>query len=433
MKTIKSKFNTKILLGAALCILSAFTLFIGCKHKADGGGIEKPQITIKVIGDAHVNVTKPNFKVPKGSNWAAVLAKAMQCVQYDTGWELQCWHFNDAEGTILNNSYFGTFDMTATIFAESQEAAMKVEGGISMLLSHDKKEIIIEVATHDGSRVTVEGGSPSFIESGSETIITATDTKVVLKGDLSEFSCTNNKIKSINFQGCLNLERVSCVINKLTSINVENCKLLKELVCYDNQLTYINVKGCTNLSSFHCYNNQLTSIDVYGLPLEYFDCGNNYLSELNVQDLLTLKNLSCHDNYLTELNVSDLINLKSLICWRNQLTSINVKGLSALRRLSCPYNQLISVNIEGCDDLDELDLYINKLNEKTFIKILNDLPTRTVMYEGCRLYSEKIGTYEGNCTNFISSQELKEAFENAKTVKKWKMYKINSNGQTVEI
>lgn len=108
--------------------------------------------------------------------------------------------------------------------------------------------------------------------------------------------------------------------------------------------------------------------------------------------------------------------MQKLSCWNNQLTFLDVQGLSKLRELVCLGNQL---------------------NAQAFTQIFNDLPKLDAGYTGyCSLYTEKTGVTEGNCKDFTSSsasQKLKDAFQNAKDVKHWKMYKVNTNGDDVEI
>ena len=95
--------------------------------------------------------------------------------------------------------------------------------------------------------------------------------------------------------------------------------------------------------------------------------------------------------------------MQSLHCEHNQLTALNVQGLSALQFLYC---------------------WSNQLTADAFTKLFNDLPQYTVSQDAkCYLYTEQSGISEGNHKDFTSPGELKTAFDNAKTVKRWKMYK----------
>ena len=105
--------------------------------------------------------------------------------------------------------------------------------------------------------------------------------------------------------------------------------------------------------------------------------------------------------------------IAELYCSRNQLTVLNVQGLTALQWLNCWGNQLTA---------------------EAFKKLFDDLPQRDAGNRGyCDLYIEEPGVTEGNHTDFTSPSEVQTAFENAKDVKHWKMYKRKMNGLGEEI
>ena len=106
-------------------------------------------------------------------------------------------------------------------------------------------------------------------------------------------------------------------------------------------------------------------------------------------------------------------NIIKLFCGSNQLTALNVQGLTALYKLNC---------------------YGNRLNADAFKKLFDDLPQPDAGVNGwCTLYTEKDGITEGNHKDFTAPPDLAAAFNNAKTVKKWKMYKRHGSGNSVEI
>ncbi|ERJ93594.1 hypothetical protein HMPREF9193_00883, partial [Treponema lecithinolyticum ATCC 700332] len=113
---------------------------------------------------------------------------------------------------------------------------------------------------------------------------------------------------------------------------------------------------------------------------------------------------------------------------------LNVQGLSALQTLECDGNQLAVLNVQGSNALRRLECKHNQLTADAFIKIFTDLPQRTVSQNAkCELYIELSGVSEGNHKDFTSPGELKTAFDNAKNVKNWKMYKYAGNGNFVEL
>ena len=268
-----------------------------------------------------------------------------------------------------------------------------IEGGASLILSPDKLSIQVKAVTSDGSAIAVEGCTETELTSGAETVLHAIGTTVILKGNIIKLYCGSNQLTALNVQGLTALQWLSCDFNQLTALNMQGLTALEVLDCSYNQLTALNVQGLTALQTLWCNNNQLIT--------------------LNVQGLTALQELSCGGNQLTELNVQGLSALKKLSCRGNQLTALNVQGLTALQTLWC---------------------YNNQLTADAFKKLFDDVPVRA---EGnnakCILYIEQTGVTEGNHTDFTAPPDLAAAFNNAKTVKKWKMYKWNGSWPEVEI
>ena len=241
-----------------------------------------------------------------------------------------------------------------------------VEGGAVLILSPNKLDIRVVAKTADNSAITVEGCNEATLESDKKTKLTAKGTRVVLKGNITELSCSENQLVALNVQG-------------LTA--------LKELDCQDNKLTELNVQGCAALQKLYCSGNQLT--------------------ELNVQGLTALQGLWCPGNQLTELNASGCTSLQKLNCYYNQLTELNVQGLNALKQFGC---------------------FGNKLNAQAMTQILNALPARGAGDNAMAiLYTERTDKQEGNCKDYTQPEDLKKAFEGAKS-RKWKLRKENASG-----
>ena len=338
-----------------------------------------------------------------------------------------------------------------------------VEGGASLILSPDKLTIEVKAVTSDGSAVAVEGCTETELTSDTETVLHATDTRVILKGKitklycgdytyngirnkltalnvqgltaLKELSCSYNQLTALNVQGLNALQRLSSGYNQLTALNVQGCTALKELSCGVNQLTALNVQGLTTLQTLWCGYNQLTALDVQDLTaLQKLGCRNNQLTALNVQGLTALQTLYCEGNQLTELNAQGLTALQMLDCYNNRLTALNVQGCTALKTLECRSNQLTELNVQGLTALRYLDCWSNRLNADAFKKLFDDLPVwQDSDNAKCILYTEESGVTEGNHTDFTAPPDLKDAFDNAKNNKKWKMYKWNGSWPGVEI
>ena len=111
-----------------------------------------------------------------------------------------------------------------------------IEGGASLILSPDKLDITVEVRTADSTPITVEGCTETTLPSGAQTVLHATSTRVILKGNITKLSCYNNPLTALNVQGLTTLYSLSCYGNQLTELNVQGCTALKELWCYSNKL-----------------------------------------------------------------------------------------------------------------------------------------------------------------------------------------------------
>ena len=379
-------------------------------------------------------------------------------------------------GTDKTYTYTVTADATIRVEFKVLPAPL-VEGGASLILSRDRLDIKVKVTTADNSSVRIEGCTETELTSGTETVLHATGTVVILKGKiielsfrynqltalnvqgltaLQELNCDSNNLTGLNVQGLTALQRLACYHNWLTALNVQGLTALQSLSCGSNNLTGLNVQGLTSLQELWCSNNKLTALDVQGLTalqrlacyhnrltalnvqgltaLQELDCYNNQLTALDVQGLTALQSLACDWNQLTALNVQGLTALQILTCDWNQLTALNVQSLTALQRLDCYNNQLTALDVQGCTALQSLPCFGNRLTADAFKKLFNDLSVRADSDNAsCYLYTERTGDTEGNHTYFSAPSDLADAFNNAKTVKKWKMYKFDADGQPVGI
>jgi len=119
-----------------------------------------------------------------------------------------------------------------------------VEGGASLILSPDKLDIEVKATTSDGTPVTVEGCEETTLTSGTETVLHAKGTLVILKGKIKELYCSSNKLTELNVQGLTVLQKLYCWGNQLTELNVQGLTYLRWLACHGNRL---NAEAFTKL------------------------------------------------------------------------------------------------------------------------------------------------------------------------------------------
>ena len=401
------------------------------------------------------------------------------------GYKIGKWTVTPAEalqaGTGADGSETAKVKITADTTVSVSFEVASVEGGAVLILSPDKLNIKAKAKTADGSAITVEGCNETTLASDTETTLTATGTKVILKGKITELnldgaynnkqpltainvqgltalqglycsynqltelnvqgltalqglSCVDNQLTELNVQGLTSLQMLFCYYNKLTALNASGCASLQKLYCYDNKLTALNVQGLTALQRLACGNNQLTALDVQGCTsLQTFFCGSNQLSELNVQGLTALQELNCSWNQLTSLNVQGCASLQGLYCYNNQLSELNVQGCTSLQTFFCGSNQLSELNVQGLTALQKLDCPGNQLNAQAMTKLLNALPAREASHDAnAVLYTEETGITEGNHKDFTQPAELKAAFDGAKK-RNWNLQKIDASGDDIDI
>ena len=282
--------------------------------------------------------------------------------------------------------------LTASIEAAENSAKTAGTGKAILGISPHEKEITVTAVTADGSPVQVEGCTVTEFPSGEETVLTATGTKVVLKGALIE------------------------------------------LVCYKNRLTSLDVRGLTALQELYCQDNILTSLDVRELTgLHTLYCGKNRFTALDIRGLTALQELYCNDNEIASLDVRGLTGLHTLDCDNNRLTSLDVQGLTALQWLVCSDNQITALNVQGLPALQALGFQHNRLEEDAIIRILNSLPDRKTDEEGLAVfYTEDDNRNEENSTDWNASDSLQAAIKRARA-KNWTIYKQIVGGDFEEL
>ena len=117
------------------------------------------------------------------------------------------------------------------------------------------------------------------------------------------------------------------------------------------------VEAFINLDTLECGNNYLTNLDVSNnIALDYLGCGVNQLTSLDISNNAALTILRCGRNQLTSLSVSNNAALTTLRCGRNQLASLDVSNGTALTILRCGGNQLTNLDVSNNTALEELHI-----------------------------------------------------------------------------
>ena len=311
-----------------------------------------------------------------------------------------------------------------------------------LTLSPDKRDIKIRALTTESgsSPITVEGCTETALNNYGDTVLHATGTTVILKGNITRLFCAgdtfdSNKLTALNVQGLPDLELLDCRNNNLTSLDVHGLTSLKNLDCAGNiELSVLNIQGAAALEELS-FGGKITTLNLQGFTALHRLSVFGELTTLDVQGLLALQSLNCSYSKLTTLDVQGLPALRGLECSNNKLlTTLNVQGLPALRTLECSHNKLTTLDVQGLPALRYLNCSNNQLNAEAMRTLLTGLPQRQESDSAwCVLYNDDPD--EGNHKDFTSASAapaLKQAFNKAKIEKHWRMYKrIGNNDEEI--
>ena len=112
---------------------------------------------------------------------------------------------------------------------------------------------------------------------------------------LENLDCSDNNISYLDLSQNVNLTDLDCSGNNLTNINISQNYALRNLTCDDNQILELDVSNDTLLTTLICGSgggfisigggNNLKTLDVSQNPnLEYLDCSNNELKNLDLRN-----------------------------------------------------------------------------------------------------------------------------------------------------
>ena len=221
MKKGNSKTKAFAFLGAAFVLLIAL---IGCKQTV-GGNAPKHAITFSVEGDNGTLKAKTGEgeinsgdKVEEGK---VVTFTATPNSGYQVkGWTLDGKTIAEAgKGTEYKHTVTKACAITVSFEIIPEEA----------ILTLDPANLTIDVTakTADGKPIEVEGCTEATLESEEDGTLHAKGTKVVLKGDITELYCNDNKLSTLNVQGLTSLQKLYCDKNQLTARNMHDLTTLK--------------------------------------------------------------------------------------------------------------------------------------------------------------------------------------------------------------
>tara|TARA_B110001450_G_scaffold251289_1_gene271189 strand:- start:493 stop:1248 length:756 start_codon:yes stop_codon:yes gene_type:complete len=155
-----------------------------------------------------------------------------------------------------------------------------------------------------------------------------------------------------------------------------------EINCYNMNISDLTgVESFTYLTNLTCSNNQLTSIDLSNnTALTSLNCGNNQLTSIDVNGATALSFLRVSENQLTILDVSTNTALTFLYCLYNQLINLDLRNgnnininyisLSENPNLSCINVDDSTWSTSNWTDIDPQHYFSNNCSGTTSIQEL---------------------------------------------------------------
>ena len=178
--------------------------------------------------------------------------------------------------------------------------------------------------------------------------------------------------------GSLSDEEIGAVIKIDVSNNTEITNLqgieyftsIQTLFCRNLPgLKKIDTSGCSNLEWLDCAQTGVAELDLSSNPnLKILDChGSKELKELNLKNNTALRELDCYNTGIIKLDLSSNTNLRTLECYDVRgdqgVTELNVKNNVNLEELDCHGTRIDTLDISQNLKLSQLYCYSTNIKE----------------------------------------------------------------------
>lgn len=149
----------------------------------------------------------------------------------------------------------------------------------------------------------------------------------------------------------------------------------------------IRGKNITDIDIPYCY---LRTLNVSACPtLEFLDCSDNELTELDLRNCTDLYEIYCAKNKIQELKLSKYKKLFYLSCSSNQLERLDLGGCTKLVTLRCQNNLLHKLDLKRCPKLMSVNIERNKFNTQELCEFLSALVRRPVYDKGFLVFRDE--------------------------------------------
>lgn len=179
---------------------------------------------------------------------------------------------------------------------------------------------------------------------------------------------------------------------KIERLNLAECAQLTTLFASFNHISELNVQEGLSLRSLHLYQNMLTNVSALRVltTLEQLYLHDNLLEVLEIDvfaDMKSLKLLTLHRNMLTAVDTKQpvsLPSLESLFLQHNKLTYLDTGlwRMPALQKVDLSGNQLgyLFTFLEEFPALKQLELHENRWNCAWLYKMMDRMEIRNIQH-----------------------------------------------------
>lgn len=146
--------------------------------------------------------------------------------------------------------------------------------------------------------------------------------------NLLSLNCINNQLTSIDLTNNTTLFNIECDENQINSLDVSNNVLLESLILNNNLLISIDISNNPLLEIFYCQYNAITALDLSNNPaLTHLNIGNNPIGNIDISNNHLLFMLWCPGIGLTgSLDLSTYTAIGIFDCSNNNLSGLNLQN-----------------------------------------------------------------------------------------------------------
>lgn len=197
-------------------------------------------------------------------------------------------------------------------------------------VSANKKLIELYCSGNKLGEIDVSGNTNLLELQCDNTELTTLD--VSKNVNLNLLWCGLNQLGELDISKNVNLEALKCERNKLKELDLSNCKDLLSITCSYNELTDLFLSELFTLgvtfekdSWLDCSHNKIKLLDLRGLEVNSVNCSYNDMEDLWLSsDYLDW--INCSNNQLIEIDFKDCIRISKIICSTNKLEKVNLRN-----------------------------------------------------------------------------------------------------------